>query len=65
MRHSPEERAAYFLYYHTHATGEDDADLGVLAKYFEEANLPAPDLYSIYDYFKTHGPKALVAPGTV
>ena len=47
-RHSPAERASYFLWYHLRATGERDADLEVIEKYLVESDTTCPDLQGLY-----------------
>lgn len=47
-RHGVDERASYFVWYHTMATGQLDADLQIVSEYLIESGTTPPDLHELY-----------------
>ena len=48
MRKTPQERAAFFIWYHLRATGESDVDLGIIEAYLKESGTQFPGLHQLY-----------------
>ena len=48
-RHGVDERASYFVWYHTNATGQADADLEIVSEYLRESGTSPPDLHGLYE----------------
>ena len=54
-RHSVEERASYFVWYHTTATDQPDADLEIISAYLVESGTSVPDLHELYEQLSKPG----------